>query len=100
MSNISDKEIKSARKEYHCHACYLILQIFSSFERFIDDFQDIITEEEINDLKKAEQQGFKILKGDSYRKVFFIDDNNEPCTFNGLLEIDKICQKYDIYEEQ
>lgn len=79
-----------ARKDYDCMACDWLNQSGYANE------QDL-TPEEWAAYQKAENNGFKVKKGEKY-----IRQNNKfegvVYSFIGIPDIDAICHKYDLYE--
>lgn len=79
-----------ARKDYSCMACEWLN---NSGYANVDD----LTPQEWIAYQKAENNGFKVKKGERY-----IRQNNKfdgkVYTFIAIPEIDDICHKYDLYE--
>ena len=99
MKIVTDLIVRSAHKEYDCDACKLIINAFGSLDRFIYKFVFDLNLEQVISLKLAKSYGSKILIGDSYRKLFYIEDDKTLVTFRGLADIQKICQHLEITEE-
>lgn len=79
-----------AKKFYCCDACDVLI-LSGMGERELD-------QEELNALRLAEDDHWKILPGMKYHKVVYIDENEELCTYRGRLEIESICNKYDLFD--
>ena len=80
------EEYPVARKDYHCDACYQLLQGMA----YPDDF----TEEEVITLAQAKADGWKIKKGQQYVKQ--VNKYDDIYTFRARPEVLKIYFKYDI----
>ena len=99
MKIVTDLIVKSAHKEYDCDACKIIINAFGSIDRFIYESIFKLNLQQTISLKLAKSYGSKILIGDSYRKLFYVDDNGKLVTFRGLTDIEKICKLFDITQE-
>ena len=99
MKIVTDLIVKSAHKEYDCDACKLIVDAFGSLDKFMTEFYYEMDLDQFKALGLANKNGSKILIGDSYRKLFYVDDNGKLVTFRGLTDIEKICKLFDITQE-
>jgi hypothetical protein len=87
---LSDRTVK-AMKPYPCDAC-------ATWHRSNMGVDDCVTTEQRSIVRAAEQDGWQILPGQSYRKVMGIHEG-EFCTFRARLAMDAVCQHFGLYEE-
>jgi len=85
------EQIRKANKEHRCDACYW-------WDRSNYGEQDV-TPDEWKVIESAQQDGWKIVKGQKYLFQSFVYDGMIQ-TFKGRLDIDEICKKYDLYPEE
>lgn len=89
MWELSTHTTPVARKEYDCGAWQWIDNAGLGERDFEPD--------ELQTIKKAERERFKILKGTKYICVRGKWEG-EFSTFRARADLDKICLKYDLYE--
>lgn len=80
--------IQKARKNYDCQACEWVINCL--------DISDL-TDEEIKLYETAKSEGFKVLKGQEYLKISGKWEGDFS-VFRARPEIEKLCQKYNLYE--
>lgn len=78
-----------ASKDYHCDAAHWILN--SGYEE--QDYEP----EDWKAIKKAESEGWRILKGTPYICVRGKFDG-EFCTYRARKDLNDICLKYELFE--
>lgn len=84
------ESIQTAQKRHVCHACFWIIEGLSQRGLFeIADLRKIV---------KARRNGYMIVPGDKYIKQIQKVDG-EFVVFKALVEMDKLCWKYDLYPE-
>ncbi len=88
---ILTEAIRKANKQHQCDACYW-------WDRSNHGEQDV-TPEEWETIQSAQQDGWKILKGQKYLFQSFVYDGMIQ-TFKGRTDVDAICRKYDLYPEE
>lgn len=90
---LTDKII-TARKKHRCFA----------FDEIIlaglceNDLKDMLTDDEFKEYLEAKKNDFKIQIGDKYR-FYTSPQNGTICTIRESLLGNKLCIKYDLYEE-
>ncbi len=94
---LSETNVKKARKDYPCDACWFLLETYGKLQIFINEFSWRLTPKELYVLRKAEISNYKILKGEPYYKQAAIYDGDFQ-EFKAIPEIHEICQKYGIYD--
>ena len=89
MSTVLSITHPIATKDYDCDACV-----------WLDNggLPEAMNFTEAKQWIRAKHDGFKIKKGQKYIKVAQIY-SGDFCTFRARPEIDAICRKYDIYED-
>lgn len=87
---ISEKEVKKARKEYHCDASLFIRDYLNNCIDLPFSFA------EKRAIILAKRNGWKILKGQPYTKQFNSVDG-ETYKFRAIPSMHQICLKYKMY---
>lgn len=90
MITILQQSQRKAAKNYHCDACSFL---------FNEDISDLkLTFSEKLAVVRARNNGYKIMKGESYIYQFNRDDNGrEAWTYRAIPEIHEICIKYELF---
>lgn len=97
MSEIlKEIKIKSVRKDHECNACLWLTEIGSTSESIFK--QITLAEDEKKSVIKAEQNKWKVKKGNSAIYRVGLTDGDFSAWYS-IPEIDDICIKYDIYCE-
>lgn len=91
---IQQKTLK-ARKDYNCGACTSMLYV-DGFEKLITQYR--LSATEIEAMKAARDNGFKIKKGDVYIRQTNKYDGR-IYTFRAIPAIHKICCDHEFYPE-
>ena len=81
-----------ARKVYPCHACLNWYDASMSRHDCYDDEERLIVD-------AAEADGRKILRGQKYRCVRGVDDNNKMFVYRARPGMDSLCQLHGLYDE-
>lgn len=81
-----------ARKDYHCDASDTIAAVW------FDADIETLTEQEKADYRIAENNGFKVLKGERYVYQAGAYDGSFY-TFRGIPALVDICHKYELFGE-
>lgn len=81
-----------ARKIYGCGACDWITE-------GLDYFVDELTFAEKRIVVKARQNGWRIMKGEKHLRSTFIGCDEEIYTWRAIIDIHKLCMKYEIYQD-
>jgi hypothetical protein len=89
MRVLSDRTVK-ARKHHTCDASF-------AFNRAGLAKKDIDAED-WPVIERANTEGWKILPGQEYRNLTYVD-GGELVTYKARLEMDAICQKYGLFDE-
>lgn len=95
MSTLKQIRIKKARKDHYCNACEWLRMNGSDSKSLFNEYD--FTEEEKESIRKAENNKWKIKKGESCDYIVGIYDG-DFCAFYVIPEIDYICRKYDMYD--
>ena len=95
MDRILKETFHKAKKDYVCTACYIMLNV--------DDFKNLcknygLTSEEVGEFTKAKENGFKILKGETYFYQAGVYDGNFYSA-KAIPAIHDICYKRGFYVE-
>jgi hypothetical protein len=88
MAEALRSTIRTARKKHLCNAC---LFLFS-------DKPEGLTFSEYRACVRAKWADFKILPGERYEEVALIDEGR-LVTIRHKIDINRICLKYDYYQE-
>jgi len=99
LRTLIDKYTKNELPEAYNYT--LMIFLFACFTSLrISDVREFkMTFSEWRSVIKAKQNGFKILKGQTYLRQFNRDSGNNAWTFRAIPEINKICLKFDLYSE-
>ena len=81
-----------ARKNYGCGACDWITE-------WLYDFFALLTFTEKKMVIRARQNGWRIMKGEKHIKATIVGCDNDLYTWRAIIEIDRLCIKYDVYED-
>jgi hypothetical protein len=84
-----------SRKEYNCDGCICLLNLGST-QQLIEELN--LTKEESEVLMKAKEDGFKILKGQTYLKQV-LKDGGFIYSCRIKPEIYDLINKYDLFHE-
>ena len=95
MSTLKQIRIKKARKDHNCNSCEWLTSYSSKSEYLFKEFN--FTEEEKETIFKAENNRWKVKKGDSCDYIVGVYDG-DFCAFYQIPEIHDICVKYDLYD--
>lgn len=93
MPTLIKESYPIAKKEYRCIACSFLMKAWEK-----DDVAENCTEEEIESVKAAIRDEYKIKPGQKYLYQF-IRDCEDVFSFRGRIDIDEICRKYNLYPE-
>jgi len=97
MSDIlKEVKIKSVRKDHECNACLWLDGIGSTSESIFN--QITLTEEEKQSVIKAEQNKWKVKKGDPAIYRVGLTDGDFGAWYS-IPEIDQICLDHGLYED-
>ena len=79
-----------ARKKYKCDAC----------ELFLDGslYKEDMDESDYETVLEAKKDRWEILPGTRYRKLSYVEDG-VFYTFRRRLDMDCICDKYELFDE-
>lgn len=91
MDRVIRSSIHKARKDYTCDACFW-------WNRSGLSINDCVTEEQKQAVITAEQNKWKINKGQEYRKVIGIQDG-ELVTFKAGVDMDDVCYQLEVYPD-
>jgi hypothetical protein len=91
MDRVLSDRIVKAMKNYPCDAC-------AAWDRANMSAHDCVTVEHQMFLSAAEADKWRILCGQSYRKVMGIHEG-EFCTFRARVGMDALCRHFGLYEE-
>lgn len=80
-------EVVRARKSYACDACWIWN------DRAVDD----VTADERLIIQAVQADKWSIKPGDLYRKTIYLDGGLR--TYRARLDMDKLCLRYDLYDE-
>jgi len=96
---LSERNVKHARKDYPCDACYILLQEYGKLQLFINENSWRLSTQELQILRDIERNGFKIKKGEPYLRIAGVFDG-EFNEFKANKQIHDICLKYNVYEDE
>jgi hypothetical protein len=94
MNFLSD-QIITARKDYKCNACNILKEFFGMNGRTYTGF----TFSELRQIIQAKREGWKILKGQKYRK-YIIKYDGQLYVNRERPEITAILTKYQLWPEE
>jgi hypothetical protein len=89
MTVLSDK-IRTARKDHRCDAADLLQEHLS--------LGDMVDDRDLERYESVMADGLKILKGQKYRDVTYID-GGDPCRWREGFTAGELCHKYEMYDE-
>ena len=95
MDRILKETFHKAKKDYVCTACYIMLQV-DSFENLCTQYD--LTPEEVEAFTKAKENGFKILKGETFLYQTGVYDG-DFYSHKAIPAIHDICLKRGFYGE-
>lgn len=92
MIKIIHQSTPVAKKDYYCNACEFLFELNHPTELGL-------TFSEYRSVVKAKKDRYKILKGQKYIRQFNADSSGNSWTFRGRPDINAICQKHKLYDE-
>ena len=92
MASLIAQTTPKARKNHICDACWTL-------RNYLTPTGNPLTFGEMRAVAIAKQNGWKILKGQTYVRQFNTDGSGEVWTFKAIPAILNICDKYKLYDE-
>lgn len=88
MSIVISESRPVARKHYECNACLFLRDALA------DGLE--LPYSEAKHVVRARQNNWRIVPGQQHIKIFG-KDGGEAYSIRCIIEIDRLCQKYDLY---
>ena len=96
---LSEINVKHAKKDYSCDACYFLLQEHGKLQSFIEEYGPKLSQQELLALRDIERKNFKIKKGEPYFKQAGVCDD-DFYVFKANEKIHNVCLKLNIYDTE
>ena len=92
MQRVIHTSYPVARKIYGCGACDWITE---ELQYFVEE----LTFTEKRMVVSARQNGWRIMKGEKHLKAAMIGCDGEIYTWRVIIDIHRLCIKYDVYQD-